>query len=202
MKVIIDPRSNYTYGTFYLCALEQIAGSRNIVYDLSRFRNLGHRVDLRFIIQSEGGEEAKYYIHMNDSYRIIESDYEWCDVYGCVNANFSHYPKEQYSKLVSLVPSFGVRYENTLLRAAINTMSILPSVWSFVLQWSEWNKTTQRSECNRAKNIKHFFTRRYKAWQNRLPLSAYDNKIKSEDDYIFFLTLCGIVMSGIKMTRR
>ena len=99
MKVIIDPRSNYPYGTFYLYGLEQIAGSKNIIYDLKRFRDLGTPADLRFIIQ-EGERVTKYYIHMNDSYHIIEPDYEWCDVYGCVNANFTLCPKEKYPKWV------------------------------------------------------------------------------------------------------
>ena len=187
MKVIIDPRSNYPYGTFYLYGLEQIAGSKNIIYDLKRFRDLGTPADLRFIIQ-EGERVTKYYIHMNDSYHIIEPDYEWCDVYGCVNANFTLCPKEKYPKLVSLAPSFGIRYETNFLKAAINTMVTLSSVWKSVLQKSELNKATQKNECNKKRNIKHYFTRRYKAWKNRLPLSAYDNEIKSEDNYIFFLS--------------
>lgn len=187
MKVIIDPRSKYLYGTFYLYGLKQIVGSKNIVYSLNPFRDLNDFGDIRFIIK-DGDKQTKYFIHMNDSYHILESDYEWCDVYGCVNANFTHCPKEKYPKLVSLVPSFGIRYESTFFAAMINTIMILFPVWRTVLKKKEWNKATQSMECNPMLNIKHFFTRRYRAWKNRLPLSAYDNTIQSEDDYIFFLS--------------
>jgi len=187
MKVIVDPRSNYPYCSFYLFGLERIVGYRNIVYSLNPFRDLSDFGDMRFIIQ-DGDKQTKYFIHMNDSYHILKSDYEWCDVYGCVNTNFTHYPKEKYPKLVSLVPSFGIRYESTFSKAMLNTMMILFPVWKYVLKKKEWNKATQSMECNRMLNIKHYFTRRYKAWKNRLPLSAYDNEIKSEDNYIFFLS--------------
>lgn len=187
MKVIVDPRSNYPYCSFYLFGLERIVGYRNIVYSLNPFRDLNDFGDMRFIIK-DGDKQTKYFIHMNDSYHILELDYEWCDVYGCVNTNFTHYPKEKYPKLVSLVPSFGIRYESTFSKAMLNTMMILFPVWKYVLKKKEWNKATQSMECNRMLNIKHYFTRRYKAWKNRLPLSAYDNEIKSEDDYVFFLS--------------
>ena len=187
MKVIVDPRSNYPYCSFYLFGLERIVGYRNIVYSLNPFRDLNDFGDMRFIIK-DGDKQTKYFIHMNDSYHILEQDYEWSDVYGCVNANFTHCPKEKYPKLVSLVPSFGIRYESTFSKAMLNTMMILFPVWKYVQKKKEWNKATQSMECNRMLNIKHYFTRRYKAWKNRLPLSAYDNEIKSEDNYIFFLS--------------
>ena len=57
-----------------------------------------------------------------------------------------------------------------------------------VIQREEWNATLQRNESSGFKNVKHFFSRRYKSWKNRLPLSAYTTDVQSEDSYIFFLS--------------
>ena len=40
--------------------------------------------------------------------------YEWCDVYGHCNANFTKYSQEDYPKLIVLCPSFGIRCWNII----------------------------------------------------------------------------------------
>lgn len=110
-KVIIDPRSNYSYGSFYVYGLEKLVGKRNISYNLKPFADLNDLGnDLRFMI-IEDEVKTKYFIHTSDSYKLSEDNYNWCDWYGCVNANYTHYPKELYPKLVSLVPSFSIRID-------------------------------------------------------------------------------------------
>jgi glycosyltransferase involved in cell wall biosynthesis len=187
-KVIIDPRSNYSYGSFYVYGLEVLVGKRHISYNLSPFaelKDLGN--DLRFII-IEGNIKTKYFIHANDSYKLSEENYNWCDVYGCVNANYTHYPKERYPKLVSLVPSFGIRLDQSICKVLFDAGIQLTSNWSYVLNRKEWNKILKKEECNKIQNLKHYFGRRYKAWKNRLPLSYYENIDNSKDNYIFFLS--------------
>lgn len=187
MEVIIDPRSNYLYSSFYIEALKSVCG-KHIHYDLTPFNELGDICkDLRFIIR-EGDKETKYFLYLNDPYAILEEDYAWCDVYGNVNANFAHYPQKKYPKQVSLVPSFGVRVEKSLFKTMMQAMWQLPTLWRYVVNKCEWNKYAQRMECNRKKNLKHYFTRRYRAWKERLPMSVYENDIPSEDNYIFFLS--------------
>ena len=188
MKIIIDSRSNYSYGSFYIDELKQLAGKHNVSYQLSPFKgldNLGN--DMRFVCVTDD-KQVKCFLHLNDSYKLREMNYEWCDIYGCVNANFNQYPMDKYPKLVSLVPSFGVRIEKLLISMIFNSLVRLLSIFSTVLKRAEWNKYTQRMECNGLRNIKHYFGRRIKMWQNRLPLSAYENSTPSEDDYIFFLS--------------
>ena len=188
MKVIIDPRSNYSYGSFYVYGLINLFSSKNVIYKLKPFEeltDLGN--DLRFIIR-KGNEEKRYFIHTNDSYRLSIEDYKWCDVYGCVNANFMHYPKDEYPKLVSLVPSFGIRQDSSLFKVLVKSCILLFSCWSYVLNRKEWNKKLKKEECNKLQNLKHYFGRRYKTWRNRLPLSFYENTIISKNDYIFFLS--------------
>ena len=187
-KVIIDPRSNYAYSSFYVYGLEVLVGKRNISYNLKPFielKDLGN--DLRFII-IEGNIKTKYFIHANDSYKLSEDNYNWCDVYGCVNANYTHYPKEFYPKLVSLVPSFGIRIDQSISKVLFDAGVQLTSNWSYILNRKEWNKILKKEECNKIQNLKHYFGRRYKAWKNRLPLSYYGNIDSSKDNYIFFLS--------------
>lgn len=186
MKIIVDPRSNYSYGSFYLFGLKELYGSVNIMYKLSPFKglpDLGN--DMRFVIINKNNH-IKYFLHLNDSYKIKDTDYAWCDVYGCVNANFASYPKVQYPKLISLVPSFGIKEEKNIVKLSLNSLVCLFSAWHHVLNREEWNKTTQSVELNKWKNIKHFFSRRYKTWRNRASYSRYQNTIPSEDNYVFF----------------
>lgn len=188
MKVIIDPRSNYLYGSFYMYGIRLLAGKRNVSYCLSPFKelpDLGN--DMRFIV-CDKERQTKYYLHLNDSYRIMESDYKWSDVYGCVNANYSQYPRDKYLKLVSLVPSFGIRFEKSLLAVLINSLVLLSMILPCVLKRTEWNKYSQRLECNRIRNLRHYIGRRYRTWKNRMPLEKYVTKVPSEDNYIFFLS--------------
>lgn len=187
-KIIIDPRSNYSYSSFYVFGLEELVGKRNISYDLKPFaelNDLGN--DLRFILD-KNGVKTKYFIHTNDSYKLNEEDYNWCDVYGCVNANYTHYPKELYPKLISLVPSFGIRKDKSIIKVVYDACVQLTSNWSYVLNRTEWNKKLKKGECNKIQNLKHYFGRRYKGWKNRLPLSYYANTDHSKDDYVFFLS--------------
>lgn len=188
MKIIIDSRSNYSYGSFYIDALMRIAGKHNVSYRLSPFKGLDDLGNDMRIVCVTDDKQVKCFLHLNDSYKLREEDYEWCDIYGCVNANYKQYPAEKYPKLVSLVPSFGIRVEKSLISVIFNSLVRLSSIFPTVLNRTEWNKYTQRMERNGLRNIKHYFGRRYKAWKNRLPLSSYKNDIPSKDNYIFFLS--------------
>lgn len=188
MKIIIDPRSNYAYGSYYVVGLQNLFGKENISFKLKPFKeldDLGN--DMRFVIQN-GAVQKHVFLHLNDSYKVLEKDYEWCDVYGCVNANFAHYPKDKYPKLVSMVPSFGIRVEKSLSQIALSSISQLLPIFSIVLNREEYNKYAKRMEVNRVTNLRHYFGRRYRTWKNREPLSTYVNDIPSEGNYIFFLS--------------
>ena len=54
----------------------------------------------------------KYVVDSNDYNTVKKDVYDWCDVYGHCNANFSTYSQSDYPKLVVLCPSFGVRCWN------------------------------------------------------------------------------------------
>lgn len=188
MKIIIDPRSSYAYGSFYVYGLQSVFGKKNISYSVDRFRELDSiGNDICFIVQDDH-VERKYFIHAHDAYYVLEQAYNWCDVYASVNTNYAQYPKEQYPKLVSLAPSFGIQIESSLVGVAWHALFILLNTWKYEWNRVDYNKYTQRDECNHLRNIKRYFSWRYKTWKNRLPLSVYTNTIPSDDNYIFFLS--------------
>jgi glycosyltransferase involved in cell wall biosynthesis len=167
--------------------LEQLIGKKNISFDMKPFAeldDLGN--DMRFVVYN-GDVQKKIFIHANDSYRIKERDYKWCDVYGCVNTNYKYYTPNLYPKLISLVPSFGIR-KDSLIETAIDSVVRLFQTFPYVLNKKEWNKAKQQEECKKMQNIKRYFTRRYKAWKNRLPYLFYNNESQTQNNYVYFLS--------------
>ena len=188
MKIIIDPRSNYSYGSYDVIGLQNLFGRENISYKRKPFNGLNDLGnDMRFVVQN-GAVQKRVFLHLNDSYKVLEKDYSWCDVYGCVNANFAHYPKEEYPKLVCMVPSFGIRVEKSLVSVAMNAILQLVPILSIVLNRVEYNKYVKKMEVNRLTNLRHYFGRRYRTWKNRMPITEYNVDIPSADNYIFFLS--------------
>ena len=188
MRIIIDPRSNYSYSSFYLYGLKQLYGRSSISFDLKPFLQLGEpRNNLRMKIIADT-DTINVFIQTDDFNRVSSTDYDWCDIYGSVNANFKLCPQESYPKLLSLAPSFGIRNELTLAQALWGGIIQFLQTWRYVIHRTEWNKTLEKEECDIYTNIKHFFYRRYKSWKHRLPLSAYSNDIQSENNYIYFLS--------------
>lgn len=189
MRVVIDTRSSGAYSSYYIKAIQCVFGRSNVLYRHKPFISLSDiGSDMRFVIESGGEKRTKVFLHLSDSYKLSDADYEWCDIYGCVNANYSHYPQSRYPKLISLVPSFGVRVEGSAINVFYQSFVRLCPIWHEVIMRKEWNKYAQKEECNPFQNIKHYFTRNYRAWKNRLPIEAYQNSIPSEDNYIFFLS--------------
>ncbi len=146
--------------------------------------NCRNSLHLNFIIQ-EAENEKKYSLSLGDSYVINQELYDWCDVYGSVNANFSHYPQEKYPKLVSLCPSFGVRAFSLpeAIYYAVYNLILSPKC---VLNKKRWNKYSQEEECNKTKNIRNHFGLYIKNYLHRCPYEIYGQEIKSEEGYIFF----------------
>lgn len=111
IKAIIDPRDNILYKSFYIYALQNVFGKRNVSFGSKPFSTLSDYSrstwSIRFIT-IEDDVITKYCISCNDSYRIIEELYDWCDVYGSVNSNFTKTPSKYHKKLISLCPSFGI----------------------------------------------------------------------------------------------
>lgn len=115
MAVIIDPVDDILYMSFYVYGLTKLFGSDCVKFSTKPFAELStearHTKSMRFIVE-KNGEKKRYVIHCDDSYRIHEELYHWCDIYGCVNANYAKTSEIYHTKLVSLCPSFGIRCWN------------------------------------------------------------------------------------------
>lgn len=171
VKILVDPIVNINYASFYLYALMEKFGRKNITYTTSPFKQLENRSMCFNFIIINGESEKKYCIDFNDFYQVKPKEYEWCDVYGHVNANFDKTPAEYHSKLVSLVPSFGIKIwdkNQTLYYAFSNLLKVL-------------NET----------NLRKFLGKYKKQLRDRLEYEQYQvktNSNKKENNYIFHLS--------------
>lgn len=127
IQAIVNPLNHIAYSSFYIYALREVLGKAAVRFDCTPFRDLSVESQqsrgLLFVLWQAGSPERKFFICGNDSYRIEEEIYNWCDVYASVNANFGKTPGR--TKLVSLVPSFGVKIwgmGGTVLRALSNAV--------------------------------------------------------------------------------
>lgn len=171
-SIVVDPLSNVLYQSFYIQALYDSFGKRNVRFGNKPFESLsqGARTTcgMTWVFQSDYGEK-RFFVDAGDSYRIQKELYEWCDVYGKVNTNYIKTPG--LDKLVCLCPSFGVRCWPipVLLHYAItNTARYL--IESHTTQ--DWL------------SMKHFIGR-YRRLLLRVPIDLVVPG-KSEDNYVFF----------------
>lgn len=109
-KVVIDRNCDIVYSSPYIYGLCILFGKQVIGFgDL----NLPQKSsDGMCFILTKGGKAMNYYVSLADSYKIDENKYDWCDVYGSVNANYAKTPERFHNKLVPLCPSFGIRCWN------------------------------------------------------------------------------------------
>lgn len=161
-KVIIDPKLNVVYASFYLYGLMQVFGSDNI-----QFAPVG--VDSYYsgamcFLVCHGDAKRKVAIAFGDSYQVNEELYDWCDVYGNVNANFAKTPERFHKKMVALCPSFGIRLWN------------LPQTMRHILKVGLDFKRPLKKQLGQ-----------YKRMMQRFPYEGYVPQ-SSDDHYIFFLS--------------
>ena len=168
MRVIIDPVDDILYMSFYVYGLTMLFGSNNVSFSPNPFAELStesrHSKSTRFIVEKDG-KEKRFVIHGNDSYQIQEELYDWCDVYGCVNANYAKTPEKYYKKLVVLCPSFGIRCWN-IHETVFRALSNLPR-----------NETSVRK-----------FIGKHKRLLDRPAYSDYLTNVPVDDHYVFFLS--------------
>lgn len=165
MKVLIDNRTDVLYNSFYIIGLFDLYGAKNCSFSLSPFLDVNAR-NFNFIVA-----DRKYSIQTNDTWKIDEQAYKWCDVYGCVNANFSLTSDKFKAKLVPLCPSFGVRcfgLNETFRHAVCNVFE------TKILQEKVFNLHVYRK-----------FLGRYKQMYCRRTISSYYYGV-SVPDYVFF----------------
>ncbi len=135
--------------SFYLKGLIDHFGFSNVVYSRHAFNELSDADratrTMRFII-NDGAHEKRYTIDTNDSYRINKSLYEWCDVYGSINTNWAKTPEKLQGKLVSLCPSFAIRYTHSLLAWSSAAWGVIGTHRSKRKYLGGWRRMIQRPQ--------------------------------------------------------
>lgn len=134
MQVIIDTAGDILYKSFYLLGLTEIFGLGNIRFSAKPFKGIPYTLRndkvMNFIVR-EGLSEKRFTIACNDQYTVVPELYDWCDLYGSVNANRALTEEQHRAKLVALCPSFAVRYAptTTLARHALRCLPTNPARW-------------------------------------------------------------------------
>lgn len=147
MKIIIDFEDDIQYMSFYIKGLQDLFGKDNISYSFHAFDDIPieerHTRSMRFIIK-KGINERRYVIDTNDSYRVNEILYNWSDVYGSVNANFAKTPANLQKKLISLCPSFAIRFTNVFSAVRLSTKGMVATRRNKRKYVGCWKRTLQR----------------------------------------------------------
>ena len=168
MKVIIDPVDDILYMSYYVYGLTKLFGSDNVKFSPKPFAELStesrHTKSTRFIVEKDG-KELRYVIHGDDTCQIHEELYRWCDVYGCVNANFDKTPEQYHQKLVSLCPSFG-----------ICCWSFFQSIWNAFAHLPKDGTSVRK------------FLGKHKRLLGRPSYSDYMTIVPVDEHYVFFLS--------------
>ena len=118
MRIIIDPRVEYRYSSFYRLGLYRLFGSRNISYSVGPFLDLECNTNeqfgagMQFILVEDNGTEHKVFLDIKDVATIEADKYEWADVYGKVNVAPGETSK--YPKLIVTGPEFGLRNRSAI----------------------------------------------------------------------------------------
>lgn len=169
-KIIVDPLGNILYKSFYIFALYELLGKKNVVFSSSPFKNLSYdarkSLSVNFILISDDKVSKRFTIDCKDAYYINEELYAWCDVYASVNANYNKTEKRFYSKLISLCPSFAIRCWSSWqipIYALINLIKAKPI------------------------NVRNFLGRHYALMKKKEYSSYYNNK-QVDNRYIFFVS--------------
>ena len=149
MKTIVNQPGNIFYESFYVYGLEQMFG-KQVQFSSKPFATFDDMPSRKgvfcFILIDGEGRKKRYAISYNDSYEVIDIIYDWCDVYGSVNANFAKTPERFHKKLVPLCPSFGIRcwhYPSALYHAVTGSFNIEGSAKKY---FGKFKKMLQRPE--------------------------------------------------------
>lgn len=178
-EIVIDPRFSYYYASFYLYGLHQVYAnckfSRKCFSELS-FEKLGHSNDrlLCYVVKSISGEVRKIVIDYRDQTSIVDSFYDWADVYAKINVNEEETVVSDASKLKLIAPGFGIRYYNL-----IQTISHAISNFLFM----------KLGHARVNVSAKDFLKDYVLTWYRRRPYKEYHlNSIKERDNYVFFVS--------------
>lgn len=117
MRITIDPRIMYNYATFYLLGLRRGYPEVDIRYDVRPFTDIPYTTSEQYrrgmaLLIEDNNMIHKVYIDFSDRCDIMDTHYEWANLYCKINVRKDDLLK--YTKLMAIGPSFGVRNDNVI----------------------------------------------------------------------------------------
>jgi hypothetical protein len=174
--VFIDPRSTINYSSFYIRGLYDFFGKKKVFFSPEYFNDLKEIDMLMAFVTVYKDETKKYIIDYRDQSDLIESAYEWSDVYAKINVHASTQIHITPNKIVNIPPSFGIKIWNPVeLLFHICDNFIKAKIFRYFksenihLQPQRW-------------------IRNYLSLLKRQKLERYAQNKQVEDDYVFFIS--------------
>lgn len=173
VKVYVDPLMFPWATSFYLQGLMELFGEKNVKFNNRFFADIPNdrnRPNTFNFVVCNSGSIIRYAIDWFDTNSINNMvAYEWCEIYGKVNTNWSVTPKHEFPKLRPCPPSMGIRFHSLFDSA------------------KDWLLNSYRSGIVFSDAFIKYARYYYREY-NRLPLSSYyHSPEKVENGYVFFL---------------
>lgn len=146
MKVIIDTADDIQYKSFYVYALLQQFGHRNVVFSDTPFREITtesrNSKTMRFVIFGNNRKTQRFCIDCNDFSTVNEELYEWADIYGSINTD--RITAISHPKLIQLCPSFAISFAPKL-EEYIQAIKQIPYCHSNIKKHlGKWHRMSKR----------------------------------------------------------
>jgi glycosyltransferase involved in cell wall biosynthesis len=112
-KVFLDPFCRVRYATFYIHGLISEFGKENVTFSSQYFKELNRDEESYFlcmalVIVSPNSLVTRIIIDYQDKPAVVESAYEWSDIYAKININNDLTESRFFTKMVSIPPGFGI----------------------------------------------------------------------------------------------
>ena len=172
MKIIVDPRNNILYSSFYIKGLWDRYGGGNVSFSLKPFKDIpGNRKSwctydqyMAYVIK-DGKSVKRVIIDYWDCIPINKEAYEWCDVYAKINIS-KDTKMEDYPKLLSIPAGYGIR------------------IWSFPKTIFHFVSNVFKSHFHFLNGLK-IFLYAYLVQLKRFTLEEYLSPVERKDRYVF-----------------
>lgn len=199
IQIYIDPRCIITYSSYYIQGLYEYFGKKNVRFSnkffhdvdmsLNEFSHINDSLMLIIAIDSSTKQTiSKLAIDFRDATTIIKSAYTWCDIYAKINYNkeSTEIPADA-NKIVSIPPSFAIRY-----RGILGIM--------FDMVQNIYKVFIDKRKSPTIFSIKQYITNYLYLVIRRKKLVEYTKPTQSLSNYVFFISTLWNHMNCIEST--
>lgn len=170
MKIILDPRFQINYATYYIYGIEHLYGKKNVsfkpLHGIDVLDHSDYMKGVACLAIKDTSIQKKIFIDTADTNSIHERYYLWCDLYAKINVCQDDLFRE---KLLVIGPSFGIR-----LWSPLETL------------WRGWKNFRMSIECiGYLPTPKEYFLNYAYTFVRRTRLSRYGRLYSENKEYVF-----------------